>query len=342
MNILRAIALWTKRLVNYALVNIQFRLATSRVWGNPYVLILDTINVCNLKCPLCPTGLGMPGRPKGRMEFGMFKKIIDELGDYAYQVVLHNWGEPLLNNDIYSMIEYAKSKRIKTILSSNLNVLEEADAEMLIRSGLDELIVSLDGASQKTYAHYRRGGDFQRVIDNINLLYSKRDELSSSTPKIIWQFLVFKHNAHEVSEAKSMAERMRVDKIDVCDASLGGPNQTPYVGDKGTTDLASEWLCSEGQYVGEFDYFSNPEHLTAKRCHFLWKTVTISWDGSISPCCCVYDSSTDFGDLRQQSFKEIWNNDRYRGARSLFGRSAAVREGAVTICSPCKVFKKTR
>lgn len=337
---LKFLLFFLKRVFNYFVIQLQYRLSSQYLWGHPYVLIIDTINICNLKCQLCPTGLDMPGRNKGRMELSLFRKIIDDLGDYAFTVVLQNWGEPLLNKDIYPMISYVKQKYIKAILSSNLNILREKDAEALVASGLDELIVSLDGVSAETYEKYRKGGNYQQVIKNIELLVKKKEEMRSNKPKIIWQFLVFRHNVHEVSKVKMMGRQLRVDDIDIFSAQLGGPGQTPYLGDKSTAEFALKWLVPDKRFRGQFDYFSNPNYLSKNRCYFLWKTVTINWDGSVSPCCCVYEPSTDFGNVKEERIDQIWNNDLYKNSRGLFSKNNKRIPRDHTICAACKVFKK--
>jgi radical SAM protein with 4Fe4S-binding SPASM domain len=274
------------------------------------------------------------------MELSLFRKIIDDLGGYAFTLVLHNWGEPLLNKDIYSMIQYVKQKHIKVILSSNLNILRDKDAEALVNSGLDELIVSLDGVTPESYEKYRKGGNYRKVIKNIEMLVRKKEEMKSNKPKIIWQFLVFKHNVHEVPKVKMMGKQLKVDDVVIVSAQLGGPGQTPYLGDRNAAESASKWLVPDKRFKGEFDYFSNPDYLSRKKCYFLWKTVTINWDGSVSPCCCVYEPSTDFGNVKEERIDQIWNNDLYMRSRVLFSKNNKRIPRGHTICAACKVFKK--
>lgn len=332
-----------KRYLNLLAIQAQYMCRTRVVRGRPYVLIIDPINICNLKCPLCPTGLGVEGRAKGRMSFDLFKRIIDELGDYAMTVVMHNWGEPMLHDEIFEMISYAGRKGAKTILSSNLNLFDEHKARRLVESGLTRLIVSLDATTSETYSKYRIGGDFDRVLENMKCLVNVKRAMGSRTPEIVWQFLVFKHNAEEVEEARRMAHEIGVDEIDVYPASLGGTDQTPYIGAANTPALIDKWLLPDGQYTGQFDYFANPEYLCDKRCYFLWNTVTINWDGSVSPCCCVHHPSTDFGNIETTPFAQIWNNEKYQDARALFGRNGGREQGGGgTICRECKVFKKPK
>ncbi|MBC8413738.1 MAG: SPASM domain-containing protein [Nitrospira sp.] len=333
--------LFIKRVLNYLIVQVSYRLAFQKVLGKPYVLIVDTVNICNLSCPLCPTGLNMPGRKKGKMDFATFKKVIDEQGEYAFTVVMHNWGEPLLNKDIFEMIAYAKKNSIKTVLSSNLNIMKESDAEQLITSGLDQLVISLDGVTPETYNQYRKGGDFQTVINNIKLLVRKKQEMGSSSPKLIWQFLVFQHNVHEVPEVEKLASELGVDGTDILSGQLGGPGQTPYLGGKDTSQLVSKWLLNDKKYMRDFNYFNEPAYLNPKRCDYLWKSMTVNWDGSVSPCCCVYEESTNFGNINQDSMKSIWNNQKFRDSRSLFKESSSGNFTGNTICKACRIFRKS-
>ena len=118
------------------------------------------------------------------MSFELFKKVIDEIGKYAVIITLHNWGESFLNKDIYKMIEYAKSKKICTLISSNLNTLTGEDIKRIIDYGLDKLIVSLDGASSESYSAYRYGGDFNKVIRNIEMLVAIKKFTKTTNPYI--------------------------------------------------------------------------------------------------------------------------------------------------------------
>jgi MoaA/NifB/PqqE/SkfB family radical SAM enzyme len=159
-----------KKLLNAIAVYLQYLLKTERIIGYPIKIYVDPASVCNLKCPLCPTGNGDKSRSKGFMKFEAFKKIIDEVKDYVIQVDLYNWGEPLLNKEIFKMVEYAHKLGIRTRISTNLTILSESAVENMINSGLDELIASIDGASEETYQKYRVGGSFEKVIENLKLI----------------------------------------------------------------------------------------------------------------------------------------------------------------------------
>ena len=171
-----------KKWFNLFRVEAQLRVGRSKVWGYPFEWEIDTTNICQLKCPLCHTGLGTVDRPKGIMHFDLYKKTIDEIKDYCIWLSLYSWGEPFLNNKIDEYIAYANKANIATIISSNLNKpLTHDMAERLVLSGLDTLIISLDGTTQEVYEVYRLGGHLHRVLDHIKLSVQARTDMGNKT-----------------------------------------------------------------------------------------------------------------------------------------------------------------
>jgi len=180
------------KLLNLLRVETAWLLRKPVVHGHPYILFVDPTNVCNLRCPLCPTGTGDLERRAGMLSYECFTRVIDPLAPYAYEVNLYNWGEPLLNRDIFRMIEYARSKNLMPSMSSNLNTVHDTDIENLARSSLEYLTVSLDGTTPEVYAHYRRRGDFALVLANLKQLLEYKRRLGRKTPFIEWQFIVMR------------------------------------------------------------------------------------------------------------------------------------------------------
>jgi len=176
-----------RKLLNVALIKVQHWLRRDRVIGMPAKYFIDPINVCNLRCPLCPTGRGVLARSRGRMTLADLKQIVHEIAPYAYRVELYNWGEPLLHPDIFDMIKYISQQRIMVGLSSNLNILDANKAQQLVDSGLAQLVVSIDGATQESYAAYRHQGKLDDVLSNLQLLLETRRALKRRTPFVIWR-----------------------------------------------------------------------------------------------------------------------------------------------------------
>jgi len=294
----------------------------------PYWLTLDPANFCTLRCPFCPTGQNRGSREKARLSLDNFKKIIEELGPYLIHIDFCNWGEPLLNKDIYEMIRCAKGYGIDTKIDSNLNVFSEEDAENIVSSGLDKIIVSIDGASRDSYSKYRVGGDFDAALNNLKLLIKKKRALKKTNPYICWQFLVFRHNEHEIDKAKSMGRELGVDDVSITKAFIGDKDWIPL------NEQYSHYKNSEigdGQYTS--GYFKPPK---TEFCNWPWEAIAVNSNGSVSPCCSVEDEKYDFANILTQPFKELWNNKKYIQARRFIGSRGECGRDSANICRGCR------
>jgi radical SAM protein with 4Fe4S-binding SPASM domain len=258
------------------------------------------------------------------MALADLKRIVDEIAPFAYQIELYNWGEPLLHPDIMEMIEYASQRRIPVGLSSNLNRLDAETARRLVESGLSHLIVSIDGATQESYAAYRRRGQLDTVLKNLELLIETRRKLQRRSPFIIWRMLVGKHNEHEIAIVRNMAHSMGADSF-----STG----VLFV-DTRDPEQVKEWLPADPAF-SPYDY--DGEKLENRwDCHDLWENMVINWDGGVSPCCWLHDPQFDFGSVSGQTVREIWNNPRYVSARRVIGKRNSQPDDVPTICHRCR------
>ena len=319
-----------RKLFNVLRIELQLRLGWTKVGGRPFEWEIDTTNICQLQCPLCHTGLGTVNRDKGLMHFDTYARIVDQIEHSCVWLSLYSWGEPFLNPQIDRFITHAHEKRIATIVSSNLNKpLTPEMAERLVRSGLDVLIISMDGISQDVYQVYRINGHLERVLDNIRLLVQKRAELGSGTPVLEWQFIVMRQNEHQVEEARRMAQDLGVDAFT--------PKRVDFPHGEDDLELARQWLPEAELEARMADPFRKPYSEEGTRCLRLWRSGVVNWDGGYAPCCYLTDAADDFGDASRQSVKEIWNNDHYQVARSLFqkGYTPTTYVG----CPDCNVYK---
>jgi radical SAM protein with 4Fe4S-binding SPASM domain len=320
-----------KKLLNLFAIELQYKMHRTKVTGYPYYLILDTGNICNLRCPLCPTGLRESEMSRKIMKFDVFKEIIDRLSPYAYEVTLYNWGEPFFNPDIIEMIRYCKKKNLGTNLSTNLN-LENLDAESIINSGLEYLIVSLDGITQEVYEKYRVGGNIDLVFKNLTSIIKKKKDLKSKTPFIEWQYLVMKHNLHQIDEAREMAREIGVDLLRFIPVGLPFDMQNKK-------ELQEKWYPfvpsdNREKYIEE-RFLQKP---IEGGCFYLYGSVTINPEGHVAPCCMVWKDRDNFGNILDTDFMDIWNNDYYQSARSLFFSKSNV--SAQSVCNRCPVFNR--
>lgn len=316
-----------RRLLNLAIVELEFRLRRQRLRGRPYVLIVDPTNACNLRCPLCPTGTGDLGRPTAMMPWDVYTQAIDQLAPWAYEVNLYNWGESILHPRIWDMIRYARDRNLATNMSANLNQVRPGDIDRLIHSGLENLTLSIDGATQEAYAHYRRRGQLDVVLANVRELMERRRALGSRTPWVEWQFIVMKHNWHEIEAARALADELGVDEFRVIPPGLPFEASDPE-------RLKSDWFPPSGTGDGYGDFRGQQRGA----CFYLYRSFVVNPDGGTAPCCVVYGQDNDFGDITRQAVSEIWNGEKYRSARSLFSSKGGAT--VPTVCDRCDWFEK--
>lgn len=314
-----------RRLWNSLQISASFLLSAitrrNRVWGVPVILNVEPTNVCNLRCPLCVTGSMQMKRPYGRMDFEMFKKAVDPIADRLIYVTLYHQGEPYLNKDFNRFVRYAKDKGLYVTTSSNAHYFDEKLAEEVVASGLDSMIISLDGVTQESYQHYRRGGDLKTVLEGIRNLVAAREKMKSHTPYLLLQFLVMKHNEREIEQMKELAGELKVDRLLI---------KTTQVMSR---EEAVEWLPTNEKYRR---YKINETDFSVKQgkgiCPRPWLTTLVDWDGQVVPCC--FDKNGDFpmGDFRDGTgFQSIWRSEHY----SRFRNAMLKDRNSLSICKNC-------
>ncbi len=265
----------------------------------PEYIQIDVTGYCNLKCRMCPQGIKGGVTEKGVMDFDLYKKVIDsgvDAGVLSAFLVLT--GEPLMHKKIIDMIAYAKSKGLKTQLGTNCTLLTPAMSEALIKSGLDEILLSFDTVKKELYEDYRRGAVFEDVLKNIIAFLEMRKKLKSRTPFPIM------HNLQKFNPE----------------------NKEPQIEE----DFQKKFGCYDIWIIPK--YFSNWSGImdTEKSlyresginssskyqlCPTIYQRIVISWDGKVVSCCNDFRRQQIMGDVTKQSIKEIWNSEPFQNLR---------------------------
>ncbi len=319
-----------RKLYNLIMGRIQFSIGSSRLHYFPAKITIESGNICNLRCPLCPTGQKDVSAGKGLLSFVDFKNIVDEIGKDLLLIRLYNWGEPLLNKELIKMVDYANENKIAVKISTNLSLpITDDQAEALINANLQKIYISCDGASNSTYPIYHIDGDFDRVMSNMKLLLRKKRESRNRYTELKWLFHVFRHNEHEIETAKEIAKDIGIKLIiNKIRTDMGKEIfETP----EKSLERDSKWLPVNPEY----NSFNMTEKKAMKKfnCHLLWTETVINWEGSVLPCCSVYSEKHSFGNIKEDSFKNIWNNKKYTSARKeVLGR----KNNSNTVCHICK------
>lgn len=290
--------------------------------GNPFTISIEPTTSCNLHCPECPSGLRKFTRPEGSISLDMYRHVIDQLHADLFYLILYFQGEPYIHHHFFSLLEYARKKKIYTTTSTNAHFLTDVNAKKTVESGLNRIIISLDGLDQETYEKYRIGGSFNNVMDGIRNLVKWKKELKSSTPYIIIQFIVLRTNEHQVPALRRLARETGVDKIEIKTAQV-------YNYEDGNSLIPlNESLSRYKKIKGERYMIDNQLY---NHCQRMWQGCVITWDGRVVPCCFDKDARHLLGDLKKQEFHEIWRSEAY----DLFRKKIFTGRKEIDICRNC-------
>jgi len=291
-------------------------------WGLPFSMSIEPTTSCNLRCPECPSGLRSFTRPTGMLEGVQFKKIIDEVHEKLMYLTFYFQGEPYLNPNFFELIKYASNKNIYTATSTNAHYLTPENATKTIASGLDRLIISIDGTTQDVYEQYRIGGSLEKVLEGTRNIVAARKKQKSKTPHIIFQFLVVKPNEHQISDIKGLAKEYGVDDVKFKTAQVYEfENGNPLIPD----------IDKYSRYAQQKDGTYKLKNALENQCWKMWHSCVVTWDGKVVPCCFDKDASHPMGDLNQMSFESIWKGRNYKS----FREKVLLSRDQIDICKNC-------
>lgn len=291
-------------------------------WGTPMTISVEPTTACNLRCPECPSGLRSFTRETGNLKTDFFKQTLDQLYNKLIYLIFYFQGEPYINPDFLKMVRYANDKGLYTITSTNGHFLSPENCKKTIESGLDRIIISVDGTTQETYESYRKEGSLEIVLQGARNLVKARAEMKSATPHIIFQFLVVKPNEHQIPEIHALAEEIGIDEVKLKTAQI-------YDYKEGSPLIPS--LDQYSRYHKNADGTYGIKNELLNHCWKLWHACVITWNGHVVPCCFDKDATHRLGDLRSESFQEIWKGKQYSDFRTLLlqGRDK------IDICQNC-------
>jgi len=322
---MRARQISRRKLFNLLRISANRLLPFTHTFGYPYMAHISPAGVCDLHCELCPS---LDDKTRGRqlLAFPVFKKFIDQAGAYLLYIILWSWGEPLLNTDIYKMIAYARDKNILSVTSSNLNRFSRQAAREMIASGLEALIVAVDGATPETYARLRKGGDFHRVLDNTRLLMEEKRRSGTRTPIVNLRMVVSRENEDEAEAFRDLARDLGVDMVSLKAYSTRQPGYVDPDHDRRFAPRSERYRWY--RYHADFSADRRPRKYN---CRFPWTKPTLFADGEVLACEFDLTCSFSFGNIQDQSFDEIWFGSQARRFRRRFSKD----RDAVRFCRDC-------
>ena len=252
----------------------------------------------------------------------MFESVIDQVHDTLGYLIFYFQGEPYLHPEFLQMVNIASQRGIYTATSTNAHFLSEENARKTVRSGLDRLIISIDGATQATYESYRKTGNLDLVLEGTENILKWRKKLKSKTPHVIWQYLVVRPNENEIPDIKRMAKKYGVDQLAFKTAQL-------YDYENGNSLIPRDPRFSRYRQLSDGTYETKSR--IENECWKMWHSCVMTWDGRIVPCCFDKDAHYEMGNLKTNSFHEIWNSEAYNAFRNTLLKSRA----EIEMCRNC-------
>jgi radical SAM protein with 4Fe4S-binding SPASM domain len=315
-----------RRLWNYAKVLASYFLTRWQrkpiQWGLPVTISLEPTTACNLRCPECPSGLRAFTRETGNLREDFFRKTVDELYRDLSFLIFYFQGEPYINPKFLDMVAYANEKGLYTITSTNAHFLNDTNARRTVESGLDRLIISVDGTTQDTYEQYRVEGNLEHVLQGARNVVKWKKQLGKKHPHLIFQFLVVRPNEHQIPDIYRLAKEIGVDEVKLKTAQV-------YDYQNGNPLIPTQ--AKYARYHQKPDGTWDVKHALANHCWKLWHSCVITWDGLVVPCCFDKDAQHRLGDLKKAPFRRVWHDGPYQQFRT------AILQGRdqIDICTNC-------
>ena len=290
--------------------------------GFPSSISFEPTTSCNLRCPECPSGLRAFTRPTGMLKNDLFNRTIVEMAPHLYYLTFYFQGEPYLNPNFLEMVKFANQHKIYTATSTNAHYLKDDMSKKTIESGLDRLIISIDGTTQETYESYRIGGKLEKVIEGAKNVIKWKKKLNSSTPHVIFQFLVVKPNEHQIEDVLALGKEIGVDEVRLKTAQV-------YDYENGNELIPDNDDYS--RYKKNNDGTWSVKNKMVNSCWRMWQSCVITWDGGVVPCCFDKDATHQLGQLKDDDFKSIWKSAPYQS----FRQSLLISRSEIDICKNC-------
>jgi radical SAM protein with 4Fe4S-binding SPASM domain len=288
----------------------------------PFSLSIEPTTACNLGCPECPSGLKKFTRPTGKLDLMLHRTMIQQLNRSVFYINYYFQGEPFLHPDFLELVKEAKRNKIYTATSTNAHFIDKKKATEIVASGLDRLIISIDGLTQQTYENYRINGQLEKVLHGTKNILQAKKELGSNTPHLIFQFLAVKQNEHEISDVLKLGTELNIDEVRIKSAQL-------YDYKNGNSLIPENEKYS--RYKRQKDGTYKLKKQTGNHCWRMWSSCVLTWDGKVVPCCFDKDAKHVLGTINSAPFKNIWHNPQYNSFRQaiLTGRNE------IEICQNC-------
>jgi MoaA/NifB/PqqE/SkfB family radical SAM enzyme len=287
----------------------------------PRSIQIECTTRCNLKCTMCEISYWT--EKGGNLELTKLKRMVQHLPRLK-RVDLTGIGEALMNREFFQLLEFLKSRGIYVTMNDNFTMMTEKHARRIIDLGVDQIFLSLDGATKDTFEAIRVGADFDKVIGNTRRLVEMKRALGKKKPEVKINTVVATSNYREMPEIVQIAHDLGVGMVSFVNVIVFEETNkldTSYVGNP--LDVTIRETLDRAKQLGVLVKIELFDKLPVQQCDFPWTRNFVTYDGYVHPCC--YTTQTgdraaqnrrSFGNLVERSFREMWTDDLYSSFRS--------------------------
>lgn len=312
-----------KKFFNLFLNFLEYKLKRSVLLSGPRSLNLELLNYCNLRCVACPTHVYSSKRKKRFLRLEKFEEVINKTEKLVYNFAIGGNGEITLIPGIEKYLSLAKEKRLFVCADTNFNCSRET-IKRIYEAGINMVNISLDGINQGSYGKYRKGGNFQRVFDNMVCLISLKRKNRSFFPRVQWQYIVNRYNEGEVGKARKVAKELGVDEF---------RTELPFV-PGGDHYFFEDYRELVNKISGEFSprgwQYGIKNRVALLGCYQPFSELQVLCNGDIIPCCRLREKNIILGNIINEPLGQIWNNQKF-----IFFRKQLIEQGNSPHCAVC-------
>lgn len=301
----------------------------------PRNIAIEVISHCILDCEFCmlQSLKTWEYRRKSQMSFEEFKKIIDDIAWFTTDIQFSG-GEPIMNKDLFKMLDYCREKTINTLLATNGILLSyKNNTNDLLEHPPNKIMLSYESPDKAVYELIRKkanskDGDFEMLFNNIKNIIDKKKESGKVLPVIMLQMVLTKKNVGQVKEFWKSVKDLGADYGSVKALGIWPEGDEDY--DKKMIDeyiipysenpISRHEINEDGKPI----FFRKPGQCPAtKHCY-------IGSGGEVLPCWYILAKTEVLGNALDDNFVNIWNSDNY-----LEYRYKMLNDWANPLCHRC-------
>jgi radical SAM protein with 4Fe4S-binding SPASM domain len=319
------------------------------VSSKPFYMQIEATTHCNLACKMCVRNETI--KNPMHLKFDKFKELFDQV--VPKKLTLSGVGEPMLNPELYDMVDYARKHGTQVMIPTNATILKRRKlSEKLVDAGLNVLKISVDAASKETYLKVRLEDYFDDIIEGIQVLEDVKRERKTRFPELRFDFVILEDNFHEIPDLVMLSKRLGIkiiffralqvegiqgDREELLGRDVNFPQLFNAV-KKGLAlaqehgiktnlkEIAQDFMTYESLYI-EHDSKMNKDV-----CLLPWLQCFVSVKGELAPCCATYSNeSWSAGNVYEEGFEAVWNSQKMQGLRHKF----KMKQNDLAICTDC-------